>query len=469
MPKAIIMRQIEGKPGKVYYPLELTTISDPTPGPNDLLITIQACALNHRDYFLRQHLYPAPSFTVPILADGCGLVTSSPSSSSTAKFFVGKRVLLTPGRGWKDSPHGPEAAGGYAILGGTKTFPLGTAQEVVSVHEDEVEECPEHLTNAQAAALPLTGLTAWRALVSKSGNAEAGRNILVTGIGGGVALNALQFGAALGINVFVTSGNQEKIDKAVGIGAKGGVSYKDEAWEKELKKILPKDRPYLDAIIDARRSNRPIWHDSRPQNGLDHVANLNNLELRGSTMGSRKEFKDMVAFVREKKIVPIVSRVVKGLENLKEIDGLFEDMRDGKQFGKLIIQVTSEDEGNGAGGKELERLAQNAAVANPSEPAQEEIGRWRHLFGYSHYESYQLLLAHRSDVTRTPISDSHWELVRSEREAAGHNRESYEHSLTLKDVLKSQSTVVYDKDGGKWVGGGSEGYGWGGGGEFGEG
>lgn len=66
---------------------------------------------------------------------------------------------------------------------------------------------------------------------------------------------------------------------------------------------------------------------------------LNNLELKGSTMGSRKEFKDMVAFVNEKKIKPIVSRVVKGLDNIKEIDSLFDDMKKGSQFGKLVIEI----------------------------------------------------------------------------------------------------------------------------------
>jgi D-arabinose 1-dehydrogenase-like Zn-dependent alcohol dehydrogenase len=70
-----------------------------------------------------------------------------------------------------------------------------------------------------------------------------------------------------------------------------------------------------------------------------------NLDLRGSTMGSRKEFKDMVAFVNEKKIKPIVSRVVKGLDNIKEIDGLFEDMKRGSQFGKLVIEI-AKDGGN---------------------------------------------------------------------------------------------------------------------------
>lgn len=75
-------------------------------------------------------------------------------------------------------------------------------------------------------------------------------------------------------------------------------------------------------------------------------ANLRNLELKGSTMGSRKEFKDMVAFVTEKKITPIVSSVVKGLENLKEIDELFEQMRHGSQFGKLVIEIAPDGAGS---------------------------------------------------------------------------------------------------------------------------
>jgi NADPH:quinone reductase-like Zn-dependent oxidoreductase len=81
------------------------------------------------------------------------------------------------------------------------------------------------------------------------------RNILVTGIGGGVALNVLQFAVALGLNTYVTSGNEEKIEKAKEMGAKGGVNYKNDAWEKDLKKLLPKDRPYIDTIIDGAGGN----------------------------------------------------------------------------------------------------------------------------------------------------------------------------------------------------------------------
>lgn len=71
-------------------------------------------------------------------------------------------------------------------------------------------------------------------------------------------------------------------------------------------------------------------------------ANLRNLELRGTTMGSRKEFKEMVEFVDQKKIRPVVSRVVKGIDSIEEIDGLFDEMKTGSQFGKLVIEITRE-------------------------------------------------------------------------------------------------------------------------------
>jgi NADPH:quinone reductase-like Zn-dependent oxidoreductase len=265
MPRALTIKQVEGKPGQVYYPwdsspytlelyidkhsLSLDTVPAPSPSPNDLKIQIYACALNHRDLFIRQHLYPGVAFSVPLLADGCGTVVATGSSASSA--WLNKRVILVPGRGWTSSPDGPESPIGTAILGGTKTIPFGTAQDVVCVSEVEVEEAPAHLSNAQAAALPLTGLTAWRALVTKSANALPGRNILVTGIGGGVALMALQFAVEKGCKVFVTSGSEEKIRRAVEMGAVGGVNYKSASWDKDLMKMLPKERPFIDAIIDG--------------------------------------------------------------------------------------------------------------------------------------------------------------------------------------------------------------------------
>ena len=250
MVRAISIRKIDGKPGKVYYPLDQITIPDTPPKENEVVVKITAAALNHRDLFLRQHLYPGTTFGVPLLADGTGIVTST-GSSPAAKKWQGKRVIINPGSGWKDDPEGPESPKGYSILGGTKMNPLGTLGETVTIDAGELEDAPTHLSSIESAALPLTGLTAWRATMVKSGNAKPGRNVLITGIGGGVAIMALLFAVAAGANVYVSSGSQEKIDRAKSMGAKGGINYKEKGWEKTLKGILPKERSFLDAIIDG--------------------------------------------------------------------------------------------------------------------------------------------------------------------------------------------------------------------------
>jgi NADPH:quinone reductase-like Zn-dependent oxidoreductase len=229
MPSAIAVRQIQGKPGSVYYPLEKVELPNPSPKANEVVVKISAAALNHRDLFIRQHLYPAIGFGVPLLADGCGTVVAT-GSSPQAQNWKGKRVVLNPGTGWKDDPEGPENPAGYKILGGTKVNPTGTLADHIVIDAAELEEAPAHLNDVEAASIPLTGLTAWRAVISKSGNAKPGRNILVTGIGGGVAIMALLFATAAGARVYVTSGSEEKIQKARELGAAGGVNYKDKDW-----------------------------------------------------------------------------------------------------------------------------------------------------------------------------------------------------------------------------------------------
>lgn len=256
MSKAIFLSTVDGKPGKpgqVYYPLSFQMLPQPTPQGRELLVKMTAASLNHRDVFLRQHLYPGITFDVPMGADGVGMVVSAGPEVTNASRWQGKRVIFNPGTGWKDSPDGPEDPQGYKILGGTKTYRNGTMQDYVTIEESEVEEAPEHLSDAEAAALPLTGLTGWRALVSKVGEKNSGKGaaVLVTGIGGGVALMVLRFAVARGADVFVTSSSPEKIQKAVELGAKGGVNYKEEGWEKKLLGLLPSGKTSFDAIVDG--------------------------------------------------------------------------------------------------------------------------------------------------------------------------------------------------------------------------
>ncbi|TGJ87779.1 hypothetical protein E0Z10_g992, partial [Xylaria hypoxylon] len=159
-------------------------------------------------------------------------------------------------------------------------------------------------------------------------------------------------------NAYVTSGSPAKIERAKELGAKGGVSYRDADWHTKLAALLPKSRPYLDAVVDGAGGDimarvvrllkfggivSSYGMTVSPKMDWLMVAVMKNVELRGSTMGSRQEFRDMVAFVREHKIRPVVSRVVKGLDNMKEIEELYEEIREGRQFGKLVIEISPDD------------------------------------------------------------------------------------------------------------------------------
>ncbi len=334
MPQALTITRTPGAPGTVYYPLHLSTVPTPTlSNSNQIIIKILCAALNHRDLFIRQHLYPGTTFApVPLLADGCGVVVSA-GADPAAQSWLGKRVVVNPGTGWKEDPDGPEqeeggGGGEYRILGGTTLNPNGTGQEYMVVEAGEVEEAPPHLGDAEAAALPLTGLTAWRALVGKVGRRRLGegRRLLVTGIGGGVALMALMFAKEMGTEVWVTSGSEEKIERAVKLGARGGVDYHEAGWERKLLALVKeggnnggKRTALFDAIIDgaggdivekgakilkvssstssyisatpvtdpssllppARRRDSLLRHDPRPQDGVPHPSGAEKHRAQG--------------------------------------------------------------------------------------------------------------------------------------------------------------------------------------------
>ena len=213
---------------QVYYPLRLKTVDTPSLPTPHLVIKILAASLNHRDLFIRQNLYPGIDASVPLGADGVGIVQSGSTSDLDAK-WRGKRVVLVPGVGWDSNPLAPEARGHYKILGGVKGAPCGTLSEYVAVEEKQVVLCPGYLSHSEAAAFPLAGLTAYRALFTKGG-VKSGSKILITGIGGGVGLAALLLAVSAGAEVYVTSSSEQKIERAKKLGAKDGILYTVENW-----------------------------------------------------------------------------------------------------------------------------------------------------------------------------------------------------------------------------------------------
>ncbi|MBM4173720.1 MAG: alcohol dehydrogenase, partial [Ignavibacteria bacterium] len=158
-------------------------IPAPIHGIDEVLIALQASALNHRDVWISKGLYAKIHYPVIPGSDGAGIVISS----STKQTPVGSRVLINPNINWGENSSIQSSR--YEILGMPSQ---GTMAEMISVPAHRVHPIPEHLTFEQAAALPLAGLTAYRAVFTK-GLIQSGNTVLITGIGGGVALMAMQF------------------------------------------------------------------------------------------------------------------------------------------------------------------------------------------------------------------------------------------------------------------------------------
>ncbi|KAI8071324.1 hypothetical protein BC940DRAFT_294163 [Gongronella butleri] len=325
------------------YGLEVKEQAKPEAAQGQAIVSIQASALNHRDVWILKGQYPGIVPGSVIGSDGVGIVQEAKDGS----FQKGERVLINPGVGWEKDERGPE--GPYIILGMLPV--IGLLTDTVPVDTAELVKCPAHLTTEEAAALPLAGLTAYRALFTKA-LVKAGDHVLITGIGGGVALFALQFAVAAGAHVYVTSSSQQKIDQAVKLGAKGGVNYKDKNCLKDLKTML--GDASIAAVIDGAggplfaqyaRVMMPggiIAQYGQTAGGpgvnysMAHV--IKHIDVRGSTMGSRLEFKKMVAFVEKHKIRPVVSHVWDQLTN-DTIREAIDTMNNGQQFGKLVIKI----------------------------------------------------------------------------------------------------------------------------------
>lgn len=236
----------------------------PKPQGDMVLVKILAAGMNRRDEWSALGLYPGLVYENSTLGcDGCGIVVNP----ETLEPEQGAQLyLLTPSRGWEKDPAGPEAAlpnaprsvlqnefggQGFGILGATRAVcGVGTFAEYIAVDRSQLVPAPKHLSAVQSAALPCAAVTAYRAAFTK-GKIQAGQNVLITGIGGGVALLALQLVVAAGAHVYVTGGSEAKIERAKELGAKAGAMYRDQDWPQKLRKALPEDRPYLDVVIDS--------------------------------------------------------------------------------------------------------------------------------------------------------------------------------------------------------------------------
>ncbi len=225
--KAIRLNELEGPESLSYE-----DVPDPEPGSGEIVVRLRNAALNRRDVFVTQGMYPgAKPDALPITlgSDGSGEVDAKGDGAEGPD--EGTEVVINPALHWGDNPKVPGKD--YRILGLPDD---GTYAQFVKLPADHVFPKPSHLSHEEAAAIPLGALTAYRALFTR-GHLQEGETVFVPGIGGGVATFVVQMAKAAGATVFVGSGEDEKIEKAKELGAEGGVNYNSEDWSKELKSM----------------------------------------------------------------------------------------------------------------------------------------------------------------------------------------------------------------------------------------
>jgi zinc-binding alcohol dehydrogenase/oxidoreductase len=307
------------------------------PKEGQVIVELRAAALNRRDYWITQGLYPGIKTPVVLGSDGSGIVTQT--GLGVSESWLGREVILYPGIDWGDN----EAVQGpaFRVLGMPDD---GTFATSVAVPVGLLFDKPRHLGWQEAAALPLAGVTAYRA-VAVQGKVQPGQRVLITGVGGGVATFALQFAVAAEAQVWVTSASPRKIQHAVSLGALGGFDYRRAGWHREL---LEQSGP-MDLIVDS--AGGAGYHDlvesaapggrivscgattgRAPELDLFKVF-WKQLRLIGSTLGSPHDFAAMLEVVNRYQVHPVVDQVF----SLDDAPAAVAHMADWPQFGKLVL------------------------------------------------------------------------------------------------------------------------------------
>lgn len=328
--------------------LNIVDLPAPNPGPGEVLLKIHAAALNHLDIWIRKGR-PGLAYTFPHVLGSDAAGTVAAIGEGVTGVAIGDEVVLDPGiscgtceaclRGEQSE------CAGYFILG---TARPGTFAEYTTAPAKNLLPKPKHLSWEEAAALPLAYATAWRMLFTRA-KLGAGETLLIHGIGGGVALAALQLGTLAGAKVLVTSSSQEKLDRAKELGAADGLLYGDGDLAKRI--LAATGGRGVDVVVDtvgaktwpvnlevARKGGRIASCGITSGATVDfNIAAFywKQLTLVGSTMASHEDFRRLLAAVDAAKLRPVIDEVFP----LAEAQAAQRKMDEGNQFGKIVLKV----------------------------------------------------------------------------------------------------------------------------------
>lgn len=306
------------------------TVTDPVAGPGEVVVELRCAAVNRRDLLVRKGVYPFPLPITPG-SDGAGI-----------RRDTGEEVVILPALFWGDTEDAPGPE--FQILGGPRD---GTYAELIAVPAENVFPKPARFSWEEAAAFPLAALTAWRALFSR-GNLRPDETVLVLGAGSGVSTFAVHLAAQAGARVLVTSSSEAKIDRAVELGAEAGVLYTDADWPAAAKALA--GGRGVDVVLDSVGST---WDQSlqtlRPGGRLVvfggtggtevnlqvRPAYLQQLSILGTTMGSPREFIDLLRAVDEGAWLPVIDSVFP----LADADAAHTRIQSSDHFGKIVLDI----------------------------------------------------------------------------------------------------------------------------------
>lgn len=323
----------------IKSPLVLEERADLTAGPGEVVVQLKTAALNRRDYWLTLGMYPGLQLPSILGSDGAGTVTQCGDGVDAS--WQGREVIIDPGLDWGDNPLAQKPT--FTVLG----MPVdGTFATEIVVPAEQLHARPQHLDWNESAALPLGGGTAYRAVFTQ-GRLLPTETVLITGIGGGVATFAMQFAAAVGAQVWVTSSSADKIERAVQLGAQGGFDYtEDDWWKRMAKEAGPPDlivdsaggSGYRSLINLAAPGGRIVNYGATV--GMPEKVDLfkvfwKQLHLVGSTMASPTDFAAMLDLVNEHQIRPVVDSV----RPLEEGNEAISQMAASPQFGKYVLTI----------------------------------------------------------------------------------------------------------------------------------
>ena len=333
-----------GGPEVLHY----EEIPDPTCGNQDVLVQMKASSINHLDIWVRQGI-PGWKVSLPLIpgSDGAGVVVAK--GEGVKDLVTGDKVLIIPniscGHCEFCSNGDDNLCPEYGIVGETCN---GCDAELVALPRRNVIPIPKNLTYEEAAAIPLVFMTAWHMLVTKA-QVKPEQFVLVLAGGSGVGSAAIQIAKLHGAKVIATASSDDKLEKAKSLGADFLINHYKETISEKVKQFT--EGRGVDVVVE--HVGKATWQESLKSlakcgkivtcgatTGADVSINLNHLfykhqQIIGSTMATRGELFEIMNFVRQKKLKPVIDKEFP----IQEIAEAHKYVESGKQFGKVILTI----------------------------------------------------------------------------------------------------------------------------------